>query len=203
MKVTLYIAKFISYLFHPLLLPILGLLIIFNHPEMKLWVPGKETQNFLIAFTFVATFLLPLVNALFLLKMKQITSLSMPTKEERRIPYLITTFFYSIQLYYVIKMEVPAVIKAIMLSATLVVAAILIINLFWKISAHMAGIGALSGIMLALSYRLQINLLPIIILLFLISGLVAFSRLRLNAHNEAQVYAGFGLGLFIQLFLFF
>ena len=203
MKVTLYIAKFISYLFHPLLLPILGLLIIFNHPEMKLWVPGKETQNFLIAFTFVATFLLPLVNALFLLKMKQITSLSMTTKEERRIPYLITTFFYSIQLYYVIKMEVPAVIKAIMLSATLVVAAILIINLFWKISAHMAGIGALSGIMLDLSYRLQINLLPIIILLFLISGLVAFSRLRLNAHNEAQVYAGFGLGIFIQLFLFF
>ncbi|HET7819318.1 MAG TPA: hypothetical protein VFL70_08420 [Bacteroidia bacterium] len=170
---------------------------------MKLWVPAAEIQNFLLAFTFVATFLLPLINAVFLLKMKQITSLSMPTKEERRIPYLITTFFYSIQLYYVLKMEVPAVIKAIMLSATLVVAAILIINLFWKISAHMAGIGALSGMMLALSYRLQINLLPIIILLFLISGIVAFSRLHLNAHDEAQVYAGFGLGLFIQLFLFF
>jgi membrane-associated phospholipid phosphatase len=197
-----FIAKTISYLFHPLLLPTIGLLILFNHSEMHLWVPEKGMQHFLLAFTFCLTFLLPLLHALLLIKMKQITSLSMPTKEERRMPYLATTILYSIQLYFVMKMELPTVIKALMLSATFLAAAILVINTFWKISAHMAGMGALTGIMIALSYRLQINLLPLMVVLFLLSGLVAFARLYLNAHSTSQVYVGFILGMAMQCLLF-
>ena len=195
-------SKIISYLFHPLLLPTFGLLLTFNLNEIGLWIASPEMRLFLYAVTFTVTFLLPLLNAFFLLKMKYISSLEMKTKEERKIPYLISAFLYFSEYYFLLKWDVPLLIKALMLGATLLVVSVLLINLFWKISAHMVGIGGLCGMMIAISYRLQINLHFVLIALFLIAGLIAFSRLKLSSHNPAQVYVGFLLGVSVQLILF-
>lgn len=194
--------KIISYLFHPLLLPTFGLFLIFNIDELNLWFSSSEQKYFLYALTFSATFLLPLLNALLLLRMKIISSLTMETRQERKIPYLVTAIFYFTESYFLLNAEVPVLVKALMFGATLLVVSVLLVNLFWKISAHMVGIGGLCGMMIAVSYRIQINLHFVIILLFLIAGLVAYSRLRLNAHNPAQVYLGFLLGVLVQLILF-
>lgn len=195
-------AKAISYLFHPMLLPMLGLFLIFNLSSSGLWLPPAEIQLYVFALTFTATFLFPLANVFFLLKTKQISSLEMQTKEERRVPYLIAAIFYSAESYVLMKWEVSPLVNALMFGAMLVVMSVLIVNFFWKISAHMAGIGGLCGMMIALSGRLQININFILITLFLIAGLLGFARLKLNAHSSAQVYVGFLLGLVIQLLLF-
>ena len=194
--------KLISYLFHPLLLPTLGLFLIFHITEAGLWIPTYDTQLVLYALTFSLTFLLPLLSALLLLKTKQITSLEMHTKEERKFPYLAAAIFYSCESYLLMHLEVPALIKAFMLGATILLVSTMLVNLFWKISAHMVGIGGLLGMMITISSRLQINLHYLLIALVLISGLVAFSRLKLNEHNSAQVYCGFLLGLTIQIVIF-
>ena len=128
--------------------------------------------------------------------------MEMKTRQERKISYLVASIFYFVELYFLMKADVPAVIVALMLGATLVVVSVLLINLFWKISAHMAGIGGLTGMMISLSFRLQVNLLLILIALFFIAGLVAFSRLKLSAHSNAEVYGGFLLGAGLQLVLF-
>lgn len=180
----------------------MGLLLIFNLDEAGLWIPSSEMQFFILALTFAATFLLPLLSALLLLKMNQISSLAMKAREERKIPYLASAFFYFTESYFLMNTEVPVLVKALMFGATLLVVSVLLVNLFWKISAHMVGIGGLCGMMIAVSYRIQINLHFVIILLFLIAGLVAFSRLKLSAHSPAQVYIGFLLGVSVQLILF-
>lgn len=179
-----------------------GLLLIFNIGELQLWMPSAEQKNFLYALTFVSTFFLPLLSALLLLRMKIISSLEMKTKQERKIPYLVTAVFYFTESYFLMKSDVPVLIQALMFGATLVVVSVLLTNLFWKISAHMAGMGGFIGMMIAISYRLQINLLFILIPLFLIAGIAAFSRLKLSAHSSAEVYAGFLLGAGVQLILF-
>jgi len=194
--------KIISYIFHPLLLPIFGLFLLFNINELDLWFSSDEQKYFLYSLTFILTFLLPLINALLLLKMKQISSLAMETRQERKIPYLASAIFYFTESYFLMNADVPVLVKALMFGATLLVVSVLLINFFWKISAHMVGIGGLCGMMLAVSYRLQINLHIVLLLLFLIAGLVAFSRLKLSAHNPAQVYIGFLLGVSVQLILF-
>lgn len=180
----------------------MGLLLIFNIDETRLWIPPGEVQLFILGLTFTVTFLLPLLNALLLLKMKQINSLSMETKEERKIPYLIAAIFYLGEYYFLVKADFPGIIQGLMIGATLLVVSVLLINIFWKISAHMVGIGGLCGMILAISYRLQINLPFVLIILFLLAGLMGFARLRLSAHNPAQVYAGFLLGISVQLILF-
>ena len=126
----------------------------------------------------------------------------METRQERKIPYLASAIFYFTESYFLMNADVPVLVKALMFGATLLVVSVLLINFFWKISAHMVGIGGLCGMMLAVSYRLQINLHIVLLLLFLIAGLVAFSRLKLSAHNPAQVYIGFLLGVSVQLILF-
>lgn len=171
-------------------------------PGAELWLPSPEMRLFLYAVTFLATFLLPLLNALFLLRFKIISSLEMETREERRIPYLAASIFYSAQSYFLMNTEVPVLIKALMFGATLLVVSVLLINLFWKISAHMTGIGGLCGMMISISYRLQLNVHVILIALFLIAGIIAWSRLKLGAHHPVQVYAGFLFGVFAELILF-
>ena len=175
---------------------------IFHIDEAGLWVPSSSMQLFLYLLTFTATCLMPLLIAFLLLKTKQIDSLEMSTKEERKIPYLGAAAFYFSESYLLIKLDVPALVQALLLGATLLVVCVLIINLFWKISSHMVGIGGLCGMMIAVSSRLQINMPFLLIALFLVSGLVAFSRLKLSAHNPAQVYVGFLLGVGVQLVLF-
>src|ERR1035438_5770446 len=127
-------SKSISIVFHPLLLPTFGLVLILNLDGIGLWIATSEMRLFLYLVTFTITFLLPLINALFLLKMKYISSLEMKTKEERKIPYLISAFLYFSEYYFLMKWDVPLLIKALMLGATLLVVSVLLINLFWKIS---------------------------------------------------------------------
>ena len=192
-------AKIISYLFHPLLLPTVGLLLLFHLDEPGLWLPSTQLQLFLHAVTLLATFFLPLLCVLGLLKFGLIDSLEMRTKEERKLPYLVSAIFYFSESYFLMRLDVPVLIQAMMLGATFLIVSTLVVNIFWKISAHMVGIGGLCGMFLAISYRLQINLhLPLIVLL-IIAGLIGFSRLKLSAHSSAQVYAGFFLGTVVQL----
>lgn len=192
-------ARIISYLFHPLLLPSLGLILLFNLNEPGLWLPAADFRLFIHALTLLATFFLPLLSAILLLKLKIIDSLEMKTKEERKIPYLSAAIFFFSESYILMRLDVPVLLQAMMMGATLLILLSLVINIFWMISAHMVGIGGICGLMLAVSFRLQINLHFTLIALFLVAGLVAFARLRLDAHNPAQVYTGFLLGLAVQL----
>jgi hypothetical protein len=44
--------------------------------------------------------------------------------------------------------------------------------------------------------------LLLICLIILLAGITGFARLKLKAHNEAQLYSGFGLGVLVMLGLF-
>jgi membrane-associated phospholipid phosphatase len=74
----------------------------------------------------------------------------------------------------------------------------LAINFFTKISAHLAGAGGLTGAMTGISIRLNIDLVMLITIIILCSGLIGFARLKLNAHNPAQIYAGFICGMIVM-----
>jgi membrane-associated phospholipid phosphatase len=77
----------------------------------------------------------------------------------------------------------------------------MIISLRWKISNHMASIGGLTGALIALSLRLEINTSYILALVFLFAGLIGTARLILKKHNPLQIYAGYALGFFVMFFI--
>jgi len=197
-------AKIISLIFHPLLIPLYGLLIIFLAPTLFWYIPFKVKKIlFLIVLTnnvFIPVSLLP-----FFRYRNIISSWLIETREERIVPLLAVSFFYSLTSVIIFRLQIPLFVKGYIFSVSIITVFATIINFWSKISLHSIGAGALNGIVIILSMRTHEQLIWFILLVIIIGGLLLSSRLKLNLHNPSQVYLGFltgfgGMILFMQLF---
>jgi len=196
MKIT---AKIISYLFHPLIMPVIGLSIIFNTDSYINYAVPQELKQAVLILVGASTFLIPLLISLFLLNRKLINSLEMETQQERTIPYSTTIIFYIFTLYMLKQAPIPPIVFNFLIGATLSIIIAFVINLKWKVSAHMIGIGGIVGALLCVSIMLEIYITPFFIFFLLVAGLVGSARLVLKAHTPSQVYAGFLIGATCQI----
>jgi membrane-associated phospholipid phosphatase len=192
-------AKIISTLFHPLIMPVFGLLIIFNTDSYINYAIPLDNKIVTLLLVGTNTFVIPLFISLILLLTKVISSLEMETNKERVIPYALTIILYVIVLYKLKDTNIPPIIFDFIKGATLSVIIAFVVNLKWKISAHMIGIGGLLGALICISIMLEIYITPFIIIALLVAGLVGSSRLILKAHSQLQIYAGFAVGMSCQI----
>lgn len=196
------IATFISYLFHPLLMPSYLLWIVFHTDTyLQLALPQK-LQYIIYGLVVITTVLIPVSFSIILLRGGYIKSLHLDTKEERRLPYLLTCIFYFATFYLLKQAQIPSLVTLLFLGATLALLASILINMKWKISAHMVGIGGVIGALAGLSLRLFLNYQVLLLALIILAGIIGTSRMLLKAHSPAQIYSGFCLGLLSQIGFF-
>ncbi len=178
-------------------MPSYGILLLFRY---DLFIPaGSRIPVFGIVFFF--SFLLPVLNILFLRWRKVISTMEMDKREERTMPYLSTSVVYIVS-FFMLKEILPSPsVKFIMLGSAIGIVITLIANYFYKISAHMVGIGGLLGGVLFLSITMGWHTHYEIMLLFLTAGILAGSRLALDAHNPFEIVTGFFAGFASQAFL--
>ena len=155
-----------------------------------------------MGIVFFTTFFLPAAFIFFMIKKGLIGSLYIDAREERTVPYIVTIVFFILTYYLLKQLQLSSIYSFFMIGATLLVISVLLINMFWKISSHMAAIGALTGMVIGLSWFLGMLFLGLIITALVLSGIVGYARLRLNAHTPAQVYGGFLLGAVLVSLLF-
>jgi hypothetical protein len=193
-------AKLISVIFHPLFIPLYGMLIIFTAPTLFWYIPFKVKK---ILFLVVTTnnILIPISLMPFFRYRNIISSWIIETRKERIIPLLSVSFFYAITSVIMFRLQIPVFLKAYIFSISFVALATTLINFWWKISLHSVGVGVLAGIVIVLSLKMQVPLTWFLLPVLLIGGLVLSSRLKLNSHNGAQVYIGFLTG-FAGMYLF-
>jgi len=197
------VAKVISYLFHPLLLPTLGLWLIFHTDTYLSFVLPLAARIQLYILVFISTFIFPVLSSVLLLSLGKIRSLHMETAEERRLPYLLTVVYFSLGYYMITsRFPLPAQVVLMLLGANVSVAITMLVNMKWKVSAHAIGIGGLTGALLGFSHQLQVSVLNELMLVTLIAGLIGYARLKLDAHNSAQVYVGYLIGFLCEFLLF-
>lgn len=192
-------AKIISTIFHPLIMPVIGLLIIFNTDSYINYAIPVELKKAVVLLVGTSTFIIPLLISLLLLNRRVINSLEMETQKERVIPYAFTIIFYVFTLYMIKQAPIPPIIFNFIIGATLSVILAFIINIKWKISAHMIGIGGLIGALICISITLDIYITPYVIFALIAAGLIGSARLILKAHTPLQIYAGFVVGLICQI----
>ena len=195
------IAKIFSLLFHPLLMPTYGFLLIFCTNNYIATFTPFNLKLIILGITFLFTFILPSINALILLRAKKINSLEMETTRERTIPYISTSLYFFALYYLFYNAEFPPVFVIVILGAAISILLTFLINFKWKISAHAIGIGGIIGAVMGISLRLMIDLHLILVLCIFIAGCVGFARLKLNAHTPSQVYTGFLTGFLVELAL--
>ena len=189
-----FIANVLSVFFFPLFIPIYGAFLLFSLPVFS-FCPLIYIQGaYITVFTFGTV--VPLLCLFILYKLKIISDMNLSNRKERFIPYFCTVVscvFCAFALYllailtFVPLMIAPALMIAV--AATLLVN--IVVNIWWKISAHATGMGVLFGGILYVSYEHYINPSEWIIAIMFACGLVAAARLYLKAHTPGQVAAGF------------
>ncbi len=200
-----HISRILSILLHPLIIPTLGLFVIVNLDPFMALMPMIQLQ---IIFLIVAlcTFIIPLTLIPLFLKLGTISSVYMNDRRERILPVFFTGVFYFLAYFTLKRLPfTPRVIEAFMLSSLITVYIAMGITFFWKISMHMIGFGGFAGALLGVSYLHALNLFWPFVVVLVIAGLLGTSRLYLNAHKPAQVYAGFMMSfvfVFIGIFIF-
>ncbi len=187
----------VSWIFHPVLMPSAGVIMLLN-AGIYLDLMSFEGKRAVFLIIFSTTFLFPMSVIPFLIHQRMIKNITMKTIEERILPFFITAAFYVFGLFLLSRLNSPALLINFMMGAAICVFIILIISLKWKISAHMTGLGGVSGMLSAVSllYMGQVNLMLMVIIL--ISGLTATSRLFSDDHTPLQVGAGFLTGFVVM-----
>jgi hypothetical protein len=187
----------ISILFHPLLAIFYAVLILL-YPFGFLVARNVELQWISISIVFIYTFVLPTLFILLLRYFKIISSIKLQNRKERLIPYLFTALFY---IHVWILLKNITLFEGIMANAFIISAVIifvLVVFNFWiKVSAHVLSCCTVLGLILRLSFHYnEIINITVLILCLIVSGLIASSRLYLNAHTikEVSIASLIGLG---------
>lgn len=191
-------AKAISTIFHPIVIPTMGIFIIFQSSFYLSMMP-IEGQKAIYLIVFISTFVLPLLMLSVFLLRKVVKSLEMTQKQERIVPFFVTSVFYFFSFYTLNKLSAPGFITSYILGAFIIVFLVAITSFWWKISAHMAGIGGLVGMILALSDIYSIYNPFFFLEAIVIAGFIGSSRLYLKAHDVNQTAAGFAMGLAVMM----
>ena len=187
------LAKTISVIFHPLLMPVYGLLIIFMAPTLLNYLPFG-VKKLIILIVLVNNVLLPLSLIPFFVHNNMISSWFMNDRKDRVIPLIITTLLYGVTTYIVFRFPVPFFMKTFFLAAAFLSLAATLINLWWKISLHSLSSGVLFALVLLLSLKMDTPLLWYLIPAILAAGMIMSSRLQLKLHDPLQVWSGFLAG---------
>ena len=189
-------ARVISIVFHPLLIPTLGFLLLFNSGYYFSILPWS-VEKFILLVVILSTCILPAFS-IGLLSLNPKFDVNMEKNTDRVLPLILSSVFYYLGYLILQRLPVFPIYKLFIIASILVQIALLVISLKWKISAHSAAIGGLLGGFFGLSFRLHENPMLILILLVLIAGMIGSARLILGKHTRAQIYAGFLLGFLVM-----
>ncbi|MDL2290003.1 phosphatase PAP2 family protein [Paludibacteraceae bacterium OttesenSCG-928-F17] len=191
--------RIISTVFMPLFMPTYGTLLLFQSENFTYLPPYFKWVT--IGGTFLLTVIFPMVPILLMKRSGMISDLFISNREERVMPYLFTFLAYAIWTFFLWRMlEMPMYVVALALGASISIFLSVIINVKWKISAHMVGIGGLVGGVFGVCYRLAINPIWLFLLVIFVAILIGLARVEQKAHTPSQVLAGFILG-FLSVFL--
>jgi hypothetical protein len=202
MKIENRIASLLSAVLHPLILPTLGMIILFNlNTYLSYSIPG-QAKKFILLIVFINSAIAPVLSILLLKKTGFIKDVMLDERSERMLPLLLSAIYFFITYYLLRKVALPSLLYFYIIGATVLVLLTLIITFRWKISIHMVSMGGFTGFLISLALLLHIDIDRLLILTFLASGLLGTARIKLNAHDLPQVFAGYVMGVGVMLILF-
>lgn len=203
MKAETFLARLFSVAFHPLVIPTLGLLLLFQLDSYIQFAVSPQAKRFILVIVFINTAIAPALAVLLLKRTGLIRDVLLKDRSERLFPLLLSSLLFFLTYYLLRQVTLPSLIYYYMMGGTLLVILCLLITFRWKISLHMMGLGGYAGFLIATSMFLKIDISLLIGLCILVGGLVGAARLRLGSHTPMQIYAGYLAGAGVMLALFF
>lgn len=194
-----YLLKSISYIFHPLIMSLVG--VIFYFSKTPRFIPDPVIKAKVFSIT-ILTIILPVLLYFLLKTVKQVESLELKTSKERIIPLILNVLILVLILKRVLPYEeIPELYYFYLGILFSSLTCLFLVFLKFKASIHMIGSAGFFMFAVALSIHFKININGTIALMCVIIGAIATSRLHLKAHTNAELVIGFIVGLMPQVVL--
>lgn len=204
MRYLLVGARWLSSIFRPEFMPVVGFLTLFLFTYLNL-LPW-QFKTLVLVLVILGTVLLPRWTIRFWRKARGWERHLLRLRQNRYFPYLIYILYYCFTLHTLNRLQLPYYMSGILVGAIIIQTACALINIKWKISMHCAGAGGVTGALMAYSLIFYFNPIGWLCLSIIVSGLVGSSRMLLRQHTLLQVVAGTLLGAvggFLGIFLNF
>lgn len=189
------ISHWLSGIFSPLLVPTYAISLI-------LWVStlsvlGLGVKLRLILITFFITAVVPCGAIMVLYRAGMVSDAALNNRTQRTIPYLVTMLSYLGAACFFWRASAPGWLTMFLTAGAGACVLNLIVNRWWKISAHAAAMGGLIGLGFKLVWLHQavVNMNVWLTVIVVATGMVMSARVYLGRHTLGQVMAGCANGL--------
>lgn len=190
-----------SYVFHPIFVPLMATLFYFYYNSTLF--EGKE-KGFVLLQILILTVIVPILIYFLLRALKLIDSVMAYDLNQRKIPLVLQCFLMILLIKRGITIDRYFELHFFFLAALLSTLMVLLL-LFAKIKAsiHMLAFSSLTLFIVGLQVQHPENSQLIIPIFIFLNGVIASSRLVMQAHTPKELLIGFFLGVVPQGLLLF
>lgn len=192
-RLILTMANYISIVFTPFYLPLMGLLALFLFTYLSMLHWGYKVHLLLLVWLF--TCLLPTTLIRLYRHYQGWPLFKLMQREARYVPYVISIVCYFVCLYVMQLQHVAHIITSVVVAALITQIICAIINHWWKISTHTAAVGATTGAVVAFSLIFGFYPLWWLCFLILLAGVLGTSRMLLRIHSLGEIVGGYLIGV--------
>lgn len=184
------VSSVFSVILSPMLMPTYGMVIAFQLSTYQMVFTVEKVK--VISAIAMLTCIIPAIIFIAMKHFGIISDVHLNLRRERFFPYMIICVCYVVSALYLFNINAPTWMWMFLFGAAIASIISLVVNFYWKISGHMAGIGGIIGLLCKInSYGDAVfDLMPIICVLIIAAGILGTSRIAMERHTLWQVIAG-------------
>ena len=210
----LQVARVTSMVFTPFSIPFLSFLVLFLFSYLR--IMPIQYKLIVLGIVYCFTILTPTITIFLFRKINGFARQELSERKKRYVPILLTIISYVFCLLMMRRLNIPWYMTGIILASLVVSIICIAVNLKWKLSEHMAGMGGVIGGLISfsasgcastdiwlsyISFSALFGYNPVgwLCLFILIAGILGSARIVLGHHTLGEVLSGFAVGLICAL----
>ena len=192
-KTMLRVARITSIVFTPFSIPFLAFLVLFLFSYLR--IMPILYKGIVLGIVYCFTILTPTITIFLFRKINGFSRQELSERKKRYVPILLTIISYVFCLLMMRKLNIPWYMTGIIFVSLVISIICILVNLKWKLSEHMAGMGGIIGGLVSFSALFSYNPVVWLCLFILIAGILGSARIVLGHHTLGEVLSGFVVGL--------
>ena len=192
-KTMLRVARITSIVFTPFSIPFLAFLVLFLFSYLR--IMQILYKGIVLGIVYCFTILTPTITIFLFRKINGFARQELSERKKRYVPILLTIISYVFCLLMMRKLNIPWYMTGIIFVSLVISIICILVNLKWKLSEHMAGMGGIIGGLVSFSALFSYNPVVWLCLFILIAGILGSARIVLGHHTLGEVLSGFVVGL--------
>ena len=192
-KTMLRVARITSIVFTPFSITFLAFLVLFLFSYLR--IMPILYKGIVLGIVYCFTILTPTITIFLFRKINGFARQELSERKKRYVPILLTIISYVFCLLMMRKLNIPWYMTGIIFVSLVISIICILVNLKWKLSEHMAGMGGIIGGLVSFSALFSYNPVVWLCLFILIAGILGSARIVLGHHTLGEVLSGFVVGL--------